>query len=115
LGLPNGLPETSRHLFAVATIPPIPILAGKADREFLVSVATRILGKTSVAATNADGLERRKIDSKRVDSLIPSTNWAVEVDGYVLKKVEADIETPGNFGLFVRRKLNPHTKTGVRT
>jgi hypothetical protein len=93
------------------TAPPIPLLAAKADREFLVLVATQILGQTSVAATTAEGLDRRKIDSKRVDSLIPSTSWAVEVDGFVLKKVEADIETPGNFGLFVRRKSN---STSVR-
>lgn len=74
------------------------------DRDFLVSVAAAVLGKTAVAATPAEALQRMKIDPVRVNSLIPSHSRAVEVGGYVLKKVEADIETPGNFGLFVRRK-----------
>jgi hypothetical protein len=88
----------------MATNTPFQIDLLKEDRDFLAAVAAQILGKTAVAATTAEGMKRMKIDHVRVDTLIPSHSHAIEVAGFVLKKVEADIETPGNFGLFVRRK-----------
>jgi hypothetical protein len=88
----------------VSSASPFALPLNDDDRDFLASVATKVLGKTAVAATTAEGLQRMLIDPVRVNTLIPSHSHAVEVAGYVLKKVEADIETPGNFGLFVRRK-----------
>jgi hypothetical protein len=84
---------------------PVPLKTNEADLAFLCNVARLVLGSSTVAATNARRLaEAYQIDPKRVDSLIPWGNTAVEVDGFVFKKVEADPETPDNFGLFVRTK-----------
>jgi hypothetical protein len=84
---------------------PIPLNVSNQDLDFLCGVARAVLGGTNVAATNARRMvEAYKIDIKRLDALIPWGTAAVEVDGYVFKKVEADPETPDNFGLFVRTK-----------
>jgi hypothetical protein len=40
---------------------------------------------------------------KRVDAIIPCASVAIFWQGYVFKKVEADPESPENYGLFVRR------------
>lgn len=75
------------------------------DDQFIVDTARKILGSSVVAATNARTMSSAYgIDPKRVDALIPWGNVTVEVHGYVFKKVEADPETPDNFGLFVRLK-----------
>ena len=74
------------------------------DRVFLIEMARKILGASNVAATTASALTKQGLDTSRVNVLIPWASVAVEVDGFVFKKVEADKETPDNFGLFVRRK-----------
>jgi hypothetical protein len=45
-------------------------------------------------------------EASRVDALIPWTSTPIEWRGYVFKKVEADPESPENFGFFVRRRLS---------
>jgi hypothetical protein len=83
---------------------PQPLTVKSVDREFLLEVARKILGSGSVAATTEAGLLKQGIDANRVYDLIPTTSVAVELAGYVFKKVEADHETPQDFGLFVRRR-----------
>lgn len=82
---------------------PQPLAVQPEDKRFLLETAERVLGESTVAATTAAGLKQHGIDVKRVDTLIPWASVAVEVDGFVFKKVEPDSETPENFGLFVRR------------
>jgi hypothetical protein len=74
------------------------------DRVFLIEIARKILGGSNVAATTAKALTKEGLDVSRVNLLIPWASVAVEVDGFVFKKVEPDKETPENFGLFVRRR-----------
>jgi hypothetical protein len=88
----------------VRTLNPQVLSLPAADRTFLTETARNILGTSNVAATTASGMIDHGIDAKRVDSLLPWASVAVEVDGYVFKKVEADVEVPHNFGLFVRRR-----------
>ena len=74
------------------------------DAAFLEKVADAILGRADVAATTAEKLRALGFDPQRIDTLIPKTSRAVAIDGVVLKKVEPDPESPGNYGLFVRRR-----------
>lgn len=83
---------------------PQPLRLPGNDIEFLLDVARRVLGKSEVAATTAQSMEKQGIDSDRLNRIITSHSVAVSVDHYVFKKVEADPETPANFGLFVRLK-----------
>jgi hypothetical protein len=83
---------------------PQPLTVNADDREFLREVAQKILGSGSVAATTRAGLLKCGVEANRVYQLIPTTSVAVELAGYVFKKVEADHETPQDFGLFVRRR-----------
>jgi hypothetical protein len=74
----------------------------KPDGEYLEKVGSTVLGKSSVAATNARRLTEMGLDAVRIDKLIP---WgaAASCQGLVFKKVEADPESPDNYGLFVRK------------
>lgn len=84
---------------------PTPLTLKPSDESFLVDVARKVLGTSVVAATNARTITSAYgLDPTRVDALIPWGNVVVEVKGFVFKKVEADPETPDNFGLFVRSK-----------
>ena len=82
---------------------PAAINLKKEEGELLVAVARKVLSNSNVAATNAVGLGKMGFDPKKVDLLIPCSSVAVQWDGYVFKKVEADPESPDNFGLFVRK------------
>jgi hypothetical protein len=88
----------------VQTVSPEPLQLNLDDRGFLVALAKRILGNSSVAATTATRLMRDGIDAARVNALLPSSSVAVELDGFVFKKIAADEESPANYGLFVRRR-----------
>jgi hypothetical protein len=83
---------------------PQPLLVKGDDREFLLRMARAVLGNSPVAATTAAGIERHGIDARRVNMLIPWLSVSVQLDGIVIKKVEADDDTPGNFGLFIRQR-----------
>jgi hypothetical protein len=85
---------------------PTPIQLSDEDGTFLISVAEHVLGPSTVAATNAVGLAEHGFEASRVDALIPWTSTPIEWRGYVFKKVEADPESPENFGFFVRRRLS---------
>jgi hypothetical protein len=75
------------------------------DGQFLAVAAEKVLGSSAVAATTASRLRSIGIDPQRINTLLPWASVAVHWGGYVFKKVEADQETPDNFGLFVRRKV----------
>ena len=81
-----------------------PLLLKESDRDFITTVAQRILGENSVAATTASRLVAIGIDARRIDSLIPWYGGPIEVGDFVVKKIEPDTESPGNFGLFLRRR-----------
>jgi hypothetical protein len=89
------VPDSSSH--------PFPKLSDS-DAQLLVAVANHVLGSSDVAATTAAGLSKNGFDEKRVDGLIPCASLPVQLGAFVFKKVEADKETPSNYGLFVRRK-----------
>jgi hypothetical protein len=76
----------------------------ESDQDFLTSVALRILGTNSAAATTAARLIALGIDARRIDSLIPAQRGAIEIGRFLVKKVESDTEFHGKFGLFVRVK-----------
>ena len=89
--------------FLVNRQAPAPIVLNAADGSFLVEVAKHVLGNGTVAATNAERLIEQGMDAHRIDSLIPCVSVAVLWNGFVFKKVEADPESPENYGLFIRR------------
>lgn len=75
----------------------------RSDGELLVAVAEKMLGPSTVAATNARRLRDYGFDPSRINALIPFESVPVAWRGFIFKKVEADPESPGDFGLFVRR------------
>jgi hypothetical protein len=97
-----------RYALAVNSPNPAPLRLAPEDRIFLTTVAEKVLGSTDVAATTASALTKRGIDARRIDMLIPWQSAAVLIEGFVLKKVEPDRDTPHDFGLFVRRA--PHLR-----
>jgi hypothetical protein len=91
---------------------PLPLSSlSNTDAELLRTVAKHVLGSSDVAATTAATLRQNGFDEKRVDILIPQASVAVRLGDFVFKKVEADKETPTNFGLFVRRR--PKSGTSI--
>lgn len=82
---------------------PTPLEISRGDGEYLIGVAELVLGGSSVAATNAKRLIQYGFDTKRIEALLPSTSAAVALNNYVFKKIQADPESPGEFGLLIRR------------
>lgn len=94
---------------------PKPIIVTRADGLFLAAVAERVLGPSTVAATNAARLREYGFDPNRIDELIPPDSVSVVCENFVFKKVEADPESPHDFGLFVRRSVGTPPPAGTRS
>lgn len=74
--------------------------------EFLTSVATRILGTSNVATSTATRLSEEGIDTNRLAGLIRSVDDG-RAGEFRFKLIDADPETPENFGVLVRRIARP--------
>lgn len=79
---------------------------------FLESVAGEILGNSDVATVTAMTLQRMGLDAGRIGALVARCGSPAKSGAFEFKKIEADRDTPENFGLLVRRR-NP--KAEVRS
>src|SRR4051812_36498552 len=73
------------------------------DREFLMHCAARVLDGGSATATTAQGLQRLGVDVARLGRLLIGRSGTVHAGVFELRQFDVDGQTPGNFGLLVRR------------
>jgi hypothetical protein len=74
----------------------------KEEDRFLIETAAKILGGSRVATTTAERLSTQNIDVERLASLLKTRGAESEVGGMKFKLIDADPETPQNFGVLVR-------------
>jgi hypothetical protein len=79
------------------------ISAIRADQEFFGTLAQNVLGGSDVATVTADRLRRQEIEVDRIRRALITANHEFTICGYRFKLIEADPETPANFGLLIRR------------
>lgn len=82
------------------------------DDDFLESAAAVILGGSGVATTTALRLARIGIDAKRLGLVLAARNREASVGTFKFKLIDADPETPDNFGVLVR-SATPTPNTAV--
>lgn len=84
-----------------------PTRYGRADHQFLVEAGSKILLGTHVASITAAQLAVLGIDATRLELLLRIRAREAVADGYRFKLIDADPETPDNFGVLVRRAEDP--------
>lgn len=72
------------------------------DEDFLRSAADVILGGSHVATSTAQRLACIGIDAKRLGLLLQAKGREAGVEKFKFKLIDADPETPDNFGVLVR-------------
>jgi hypothetical protein len=75
------------------------------DSQFLTEVAFKVLGTSSVATSTSERLAALGVDSNRVAEILMARGKETNVGAFKFKLIDADPETPKNFGLLVR--INP--------
>lgn len=76
---------------------------GNADSEFLLNAIPHILGGSQVATTTAGRLATEGVDVMRLARIFAERGRELVIAEYRLKLIDADPDTPENFGVFVRR------------
>lgn len=71
--------------------------------EFLMLTAAKILGGSNVATSTAAMMGRQGMDAERLATLLSERGRDLTVGHFHFKLIDADPETPDNFGVFVRR------------
>jgi hypothetical protein len=95
-------------------VPPrsTPIFPPAKDDEFLSRTAVTILGGSHVATSTAQRLAAAGIDPRRLALLLLARGREAAVGSFKFKFIDADPETPDNFGVFVRSLDNARVPSG---
>jgi hypothetical protein len=78
-------------------------LSASAADEFLMDSAAKILDGSHVATTTAAKLTRQGLDAVRLGALLDARGREIIVGTFKFKFIDADPESPENFGVLVRR------------
>lgn len=87
------------------------IMSTRADEEFFGKIAQNVLGGSNVATVTAERLRRQGIDVDRIRRALTAPKSEFTIREFRFKLIEADPETPANFGLLIRRIPNEPSKS----
>lgn len=78
-------------------------MSTRADEEFFGKIAQNVLGGSNVATVTAERLRRQGIDVDRIRRALTAAQSDFSTREFRFKLIDADPETPADFGLLIRR------------